>query len=67
MWSRPSAESFVSGGRTRNNKPIFRAEIIDCEADTLPLASLVDGQLTEIRPFMPWRHVPGSKEHRQAV
>ena len=35
----------------------IRAEVIDCETGTWPLARLADGQLTEIRPFMPWRIV----------
>ena len=37
----------------------FRAEIIQSDADAWPLACLVDGQLTEIRPFMTWRRIPG--------
>ena len=35
----------------------IRAEVIDCEPGTWPLARLADRQLTEIRPFMPWRIV----------
>ncbi len=35
----------------------IRAEIIDREPGTCPLARLADGQLTEVRRFMTWRHV----------
>ena len=45
----------------------LRAEIIDCDVDTWPLARLVDGQLTEIRSFMTWRRVPGLESDRQAA
>lgn len=45
----------------------FRAEIIACDADTWPLARLVDGQLTEIRPFMTWRHLTGFEDHLRAA
>jgi hypothetical protein len=34
-----------------------RAEIIECEQDAWPLARLADGQLTEVRRYMTWRHV----------
>jgi hypothetical protein len=37
----------------------IRAEIIDCEPGSWPLALLADGQLSEIRPFMSWRPVTG--------
>jgi hypothetical protein len=33
------------------------ATIVDCEHESWPLARLGDGQLTEIRRFMTWRHV----------
>ncbi|MGD9714873.1 MAG: hypothetical protein AB7V46_22860 [Thermomicrobiales bacterium] len=33
----------------------IRAEILESEPDAWPLARLVDGQLTEIRPYMTWR------------
>lgn len=36
-----------------------RAQIIDCDPEAWPLALLSDGQLTEVRPFMAWRAVPG--------
>jgi len=39
-----------------------RAEIIDHESDTWPLARLADGQLTEVRPFMTWRHLVRAAE-----
>ena len=35
----------------------IRAEIIDCEPGTWPLARLTDGQHTEVRRFMIWRLV----------
>lgn len=35
------------------------AEVIDCEAGSHPLVRLADGQVTEIRGFMPWRYAPG--------
>ncbi len=37
------------------------AQIIACEHGTWPLARLADGQVTEIRPFMTWRHIPGMR------
>lgn len=33
------------------------AHIVHCERGAWPLARLVDGQTTEIRPFMTWRQV----------
>lgn len=33
------------------------ARIIDCEEGAWPLARLVDGQMTDVRPFMTWRWV----------
>lgn len=33
------------------------AEIIHLDADTLPIARLVDGQLTDIRSYMTWRRI----------
>ncbi|WP_072391088.1 hypothetical protein [Hyphomicrobium sp. CS1GBMeth3] len=33
------------------------ATVTDCEDGSWPLARLADGQVTEIRPFMPWRTV----------
>ena len=35
----------------------IRAEVLACETDAWPLARLVDGQMTEVRPFMTWRLV----------
>ncbi len=32
-----------------------RAKVMYCEAGTWPIAILVDGQFTELRPFMAWR------------
>jgi hypothetical protein len=37
----------------------IEAEIIACEPDTWPLAVLPDGQFTEVRRFMTWRHACG--------
>ena len=45
----------------------YRAKVIECDVDTWPLARLVDGQLTEIRPFMIWRRVPSFEERQQAA
>ncbi|MFA5956882.1 hypothetical protein [Hyphomicrobium sp.] len=33
------------------------AEIIHQDADTLPIARLADGQLTDIRAYMTWRRI----------
>ena len=35
----------------------IRATVTYCEAGTWPIAKLVDGQFTEVRPFMAWRLV----------
>jgi hypothetical protein len=40
------------------------AEIIYQETDTPPMARLFDGQLTDIRAYMTWRHV--SRRNRQS-
>jgi hypothetical protein len=40
------------------------AEIIDSDPDAWPLARLADGQLTEVRPFMEWRDLPGASSQR---
>jgi hypothetical protein len=45
----------------------LRAEIIECEPGAWPLARLADGQLTEIRRFMTWRHVRRAAERRIAA
>lgn len=45
----------------------LRAEIIDCDVETWPLARLVDGQITEIRSFMIWRRVRGFESYQQAA
>lgn len=37
------------------------ARIVDCEEDAWPLARLVDGQMTDVRPFMTWRWVSRAK------
>jgi hypothetical protein len=37
------------------------ARIIDCEDGAWPLARLVDGQTTDVRPFMTWRWVARAK------
>lgn len=37
------------------------AEILAREPGTWPLARLADGQITEIRPFMTWRAIPGAR------
>lgn len=37
------------------------AHVIACESGTWPLARLADGQVTEIRPFMTWRAIPGMR------
>jgi hypothetical protein len=36
------------------------------EPGTWPLARLADGQVTEIRPFMTWRVIPGARRRRTA-
>lgn len=41
----------------------FVAEIIDCEPGTQPLARLADGQLTEVRRYMTWRHLVKADRH----
>lgn len=41
------------------------AEVIVCDDDTRPLVRLSDGQITEIRSFMPWRYAPGYKPTTQ--
>ncbi|HVZ06127.1 hypothetical protein [Hyphomicrobium sp.] len=35
------------------------AEIIHQDDDSLPMARLSDGQLTDIRAYMTWRRIPG--------
>jgi hypothetical protein len=35
------------------------AEVIACDLDARPLVRLADGQITEVRRFMPWRFAPG--------
>ncbi len=35
------------------------AHVVACESGTWPLVRLADGQVTEIRPFMTWRNLPG--------
>ena len=35
----------------------LHAWIVDREAGSWPVARLADGQLTDVRPFMMWRHV----------
>lgn len=35
----------------------IRAQIIESDSDTWPLARLIDGQTTEVRPFMTWRRI----------
>ncbi len=42
-----------------------RAEVIECEQGAWPLARLADGQLTEVRRYMTWRHV--FKAHRPGL
>lgn len=42
----------------------LRAQIIDCESGTRPVARLEDGQITELRRFMTWRHVVKNNRHR---
>ncbi len=37
------------------------AHVIACESGTWPLVRLTDGQVTEIRPFMTWRVLPGMR------
>ncbi|HEX2842977.1 hypothetical protein [Hyphomicrobium sp.] len=37
------------------------AHVIACEKGTWPLLRLADGQATEIRPFMTWRALTGSR------
>lgn len=37
------------------------ARVIGCDADSWPLVRLVDGQTTEVRPFMTWRWVARAK------
>lgn len=33
------------------------AQVIDCSFESRPLVRLIDGQLTELRPYMEWRRV----------
>jgi len=40
------------------------AEIVSSDPGTWPLARLADGQVTEVRNFMSWRHVPGGRRPR---
>ena len=42
----------------------LRAEIIDREPDAWPLARLADGQMTDVRPYMTWRHVTRAHDRR---
>jgi hypothetical protein len=35
----------------------FVAQVIECEPEAWPLARLADGQITELRSFMTWRHL----------
>lgn len=43
------------------------AEVIACDAGARPLVRLSDGQITEIRSFMPWRHAPGYEPTTQRL
>jgi hypothetical protein len=45
----------------------FRAEIIDCEPGARPVARLEDGQRTEVRRFMTWRHVVKASRDRSTL
>jgi hypothetical protein len=48
----------------------IRAEVIHTELGAWPLARLSDGQYTEVRPFMRWRHAgrsTGAFDERQAA
>lgn len=45
----------------------LRAEIVECEPGAWPLARLADGQLTEVRRFMTWRHLRRAAERRMAA
>ena len=45
----------------------FPAEIIDCEPGTRPVARLEDGQRTEVRRFMTWRHVVKASRDRSTL
>jgi hypothetical protein len=48
-----SQDGDASGGAER----WIQAVVIECEPGTWPLVRLVDGQITEVRAFMPWRFV----------
>lgn len=45
----------------------LRAEIIDSEPGTRPIARLEDGQRTEVRRFMQWRHVMKTTRERSGT
>lgn len=51
------------GGRDELVERWLRAEIIDCEPGTSPLARLEDGQMTEVRCFMTWRYLVKADRH----
>lgn len=52
------------GGEVLADKWI-RAEILACEPDAWPLARLADGQMTEVRRYMPWRHLSRAADRRR--
>ncbi len=41
-------------------------KVICCDGQAWPLARLADGQLTEVRPFMTWRHLRKAARPRAA-
>lgn len=43
------------------------AEVIASDAGARPLVRLSDGQITEIRSFMPWRYAPGYEPTTQRL
>jgi len=46
----------VPGGEELVDRWIM-GETVDCTPGRWPLVQLVDGQRTEVRPYMPWRRV----------
>lgn len=45
----------------------YRAWVIDASRATWPLVRLADGQITELRPFMPWRMIEPASQTDQAA
>lgn len=39
------------------------AKVVNCSSESRPLVQLIDGQFTELRPYMEWRRVGPLREN----